>query len=128
MKNSREPLQQRVEDLRGLLAECKELSKKATTNEWKELFREAIESCQSSLQIIVNYSAELEQEIKRVENAILSLESSDIETLRKSFESFVLSDTTFSVKNIGMALYDFDNLIKSIREFNEGPFQAENDL
>jgi membrane protease subunit (stomatin/prohibitin family) len=85
--------------------------------EKKELINDSLENVQSCFTIMKKWITEIEDEIARVTAAGTSIATNDTEELRSAFKEYVLSDTAFSVKNITMALYDFDELIASAKKF-----------
>jgi predicted nuclease with TOPRIM domain len=108
----------RASEARILLENCKKNRLTAESEEERELFIDAVESFQSTAQMMSDYVTELETEIRRVKEAMQGLEMADISDMKKAFEDFVLTDTSFSVKNVGMALYDYDQILESMKKFN----------
>ena len=124
LKNDREQIVLRVTEMKRLKEKIQKQSQTAETSEERDLFVEAIDSARSTTQLGERYLSEIDVEIERIKAALSSLHESDIDTLREAFADFVLTDTSFSVKNVGMMLYDFDELIKSMVEFSNSEFES----
>lgn len=121
-------LPERVVTMEKLLAEYKKLSTKKVTKDERDFYNDTIERYQSSLELVRNFEAEFEVELSRIKAAIAALRTNDIEELRNAYTKFILTDTSFSVKNIGMMLYDFDGVIQSMYVANETHFLDDSEI
>lgn len=109
----------RKEELLRLQNTLREEIRKCDFLEKKEIMSDTFDEVRSSERIISKWIGEIDSEIERVTLARDALHTSDIDELKSAFSAYVLSDTALSVKNITMALYDFDQLILSAKTFVE---------
>ena len=118
LHNDKKLISLRVTEMEKLLKECKRNSLGAPAEE-NEMYQHSFDNFHSSLQIMNRYSSELNGEIERVTRAIKGIQKTNLEDLKKAFESFLLTDVSYSIKNVAMTLYDCDELLLKMRYFNE---------
>jgi len=87
--------------------------------EASEVFKEMAEVLREQVKMLAQWIKEFDIELLRVKNAIDGLNSEDIQHVREAFYIFVLSDVSFSIKNVALMLYDFDRIIDVIKRFNK---------
>lgn len=117
LKEGKACAEMREQELLKLQNKLREEVRKCDFAEKKELIESSFDEVQSTVRIIKNWIEEIDTEIERVALAHDAIHTNDIEELRNALKAYVLSDTALSVKNITMALYDFDQLILSGKKF-----------
>ncbi len=118
--NVRKLFEGRFEEALVLISECEGKNNwKILDGEKRQLCIQYIENCNETVRMMKTYTDEIDTEILRIKKAIRQCKTSDIEKLKMAFEEFILTDTSISLKSIRLALYDYDQFILSMRDFNE---------
>ncbi len=114
--SDRKLVEARVLVLKDVFTEYKASCGEWSSDEEKDGYMDIVDRFQSLIQMATDFLRDLDIEIERIQKAILGIKNPDTDEMREAFEAFVLTDTAFSVREVGMMLYDFDQIITSMRD------------
>lgn len=116
--NVKEQIAVRIQTFKDLIVDTKRLRAEAGATSVKEIIQEAIDEAQATVVALSGFEEDVTYEIKRAQKARRLLDSDDISEIKKAFETFIVTDTSFSIKNSVMGFYNYDREIEALRSFN----------